>query len=910
MRPLKLTVSAFGPYAGKAEIDFEKLGRSGLYLVTGDTGAGKTTIFDAVMYALYGQTSGTNRAPSMMRSKYADMDTPTFVELVFESRGEMYTVRRNPEYERNSRRGSGTVRETASRLLILPDGRTIEKERETAEKIHEIVGVTASQFSQIVMIAQGDFMKLLTAGTDERQEIFRDIFSTNLYRDFQMRVKNDALALHRECEEYEKDLKRYAEAAVYTDSSMNARRLSGSVSVSDTISILSDIISEDEKLLENKNAKLKEYDDKYTQICEEIRIETERKREEENLKELRRGIAESEEKIAGYLEKIKKAEEGVSEAEKCEKEAAAISMRLSDYDRLEEKKKELEYAKRRFLDTENRLDKAREVNRRLKEELAALREELSSFTDVSGDRERLEHEKTRISDDIYRIGSLRADIREADTRKAQLEEAEKQYIKAQKRADDAQCEFASLRRAYNAGVAGIMASELEDGDACPVCGSRVHPDKACLSEKSPSEEEVNMAEKKAGESADDAASKSRESGRISGEYSALMEKVNELEEKLLGGKDIDVTEAEYSRKLDEVNKKIKQIDAAVKRKSELDRIVPEKEKTAGVSDTEIEELSNRLASEKAEVSSFESAVSEIGKGLLFDSGREAENRILLLKKTAGDIRGKIETLKNRHREEEAAYAGLCGALSEKEARLSEIRPHDAEELESAKKSFEEYRKSISSEIKDADYRIRTNRSILEKIRKTLDEAEEKENEYRWMKTLSDTANGNLSGRDRIAFETYVQMTYFDRIIARANVHLMKMSSNKYDLKRSTESENGRKQFGLDLSVTDHYNGTERSVKSLSGGESFIAALSLALGLSEEVTASAGGIRLDTMFVDEGFGSLDDDTLTQAVTALTTLSEDSRLIGIISHVGELKSRIDKQIVVTKERTGGSSVKLVI
>ena len=268
MRPLKLTVSAFGPYAGKAEIDFEKLGRSGLYLVTGDTGAGKTTIFDAVMYALYGQTSGTNRAPSMMRSKYADMDTPTFVELVFESRGEMYTVRRNPEYERNSRRGSGTVRETASRLLILPDGRTIEKERETAEKIHEIVGVTASQFSQIVMIAQGDFMKLLTAGTDERQEIFRDIFSTNLYRDFQMRVKNDALALHRECEEYEKDLKRYAEAAVYTDSSMNARRLSGSVSVSDTISILSDIISEDEKILENKNAKLNEYDDKYTQICE------------------------------------------------------------------------------------------------------------------------------------------------------------------------------------------------------------------------------------------------------------------------------------------------------------------------------------------------------------------------------------------------------------------------------------------------------------------------------------------------------------------------------------------------------------------------------------------------------------------------------------------------------------------
>lgn len=910
MRPLKLTVSAFGPYAGKVEIDFERLGRSGLYLVTGDTGAGKTTIFDAVMYALYGQTSGTNRIPSMMRSKYADMDTPTFVELVFESRGETYTVRRNPEYERKSRRGSGTVREAASRILILPDGRTIEKERETSEKIHEIVGVTASQFSQIVMIAQGDFMKLLTAGTDERQEIFRDIFSTNLYRDFQTRIKNDVLALHRECEEYEKDLKRYTEAIVYTDASPDAQRLNDSVSVSETVSILSGIISEDEKLLEYMNGKLKGCEEEYSSICEKIRTETERKKEEERLKELRSSIKESEGKIVDFLEKIKKSEEGLTEADVYEKEAAELSLRLSDYDRLAEKKKALEDAVCRFDETGARLENARKINRSLKEELAVLKEEMSSFTDIKGDRERLENEKTRISEDIAGIGKLRDDIRTAKIRKAQLKEAEEKYIKAQKKADDDQSEFAALRRAYNAGVAGIMASELEDGDACPVCGSRVHPDKAGLSENSPSEEEVNRAENKARKSADDAASKSRESGRLSGEYSALSEKVNELAHKLLGGKDIDETEEEYNGKLTEISGKLKKIDDAVKRKNELDRLIPEKEKSTVRSDTEIEELALKLAADKAEVSSHESAVSEIGKGLAFDTGKEAENRIRLLKKKAGDIRDGLEAIRKKCRDEEAVLAGLSGALSEKEARLSCIKPYDSDELEDRKKSAEANKKSISSEIKDADYRIRTNRLILENISKTMDEAAAKESEYSWMKTLSDTANGNLSGRDRIAFETYVQMTYFDRIIARANVHLMKMSANKYDLKRSTVSENGRKQFGLDLNVTDHYNGTERSVRSLSGGESFIAALSLALGLSEEVTASVGGIRLDTMFVDEGFGSLDDDTLTQAVTALTTLSEDSRLIGIISHVGELKSRIDKQIVVTKERTGGSSVKLVI
>jgi DNA repair protein SbcC/Rad50 len=255
-------------------------------------------------------------------------------------------------------------------------------------------------------------------------------------------------------------------------------------------------------------------------------------------------------------------------------------------------------------------------------------------------------------------------------------------------------------------------------------------------------------------------------------------------------------------------------------------------------------------------------------------------------------------------------SGYESSIKSLKSQLSSGCALDKDEELEKKTDIENKKGEDDAKSKAIHTRIETNTQALTNIRAKSDSLSELEKRYTWMKSLSNTANGNISGKEKIMLETYIQMTYFERIIDRANTRLMTMSGGQYELKRRREAENNRSQSGLDLDVIDHYNGTERSVKTLSGGESFKASLSLALGLSDEIQASAGGVKLDTMFVDEGFGSLDEESLDQAMRALSGLADGNRLVGIISHVGELKNRIDKQIIVTKDKSGGSRATIVV
>lgn len=910
MRPVKLTMSAFGPYAGTTIIDFDKLGKSGLYLVTGDTGAGKTTIFDAVTYALYGEPSGSNRQTGMLRSKYAAENVPTYVELEFEVRENRYTVYRSPEYMRPKKNGSGYVRQQPARRLYMPDGRILEKEGEVADEIHQITGVTRNQFSQIVMIAQGDFLRLLTAGTKERQAIFRDIFGTEMYQVFQQKIKADASELEKQCRETENALNQYIGGIVIEPGSILEQKMSEGVTAAGCIELLKAALDEDKgayaAVCEEKKQKEKEL----SQIEITLKKEEEICRDEEKLRQLDDSVSEGKKRLEKLALELSAAKEKLPDAEAAEKEAAGLSAVLDDYDVLSDKKLQLERTAERIKSLDSDIQKKEKESADERKELTSMKAELDSCADAGEKLQKAESEKEALCRMMEQIIQVRDEKKLIEETEGELSEAEKRYVKAQKLSDEAQDVFKVMRRRFNLSVAGIMASELEEGMPCPVCGSIMHPDKACLSEDAPSEEEVNEAEKKAAAKAEAAAEAGRNAGVIKGSLDALVKKHGETKEKLTAGEDLDQLEKRVSEGINAAEKEISDAKKKNERKKLLSSLIPKTEKSAEEKEKQAVKLKEEMISAQAEGKSLEASVAELRKKLVFSGRKEAEEKISKLNAAAESIRKKIKDIEKVSADVREKNALLGGSADTIRSRITAEKRQDTGKLKAELTDKRTTKEMLSGKAEELNYRISANTAALENISSTYRQAEEKEKKYGWMKTLSDTANGTLAGRDRIAFETYVQMAYFDRILARANVHLMKMSGSKYDFRRSRNSDGVRGQAGLELNVIDHYNGTERSVRSLSGGESFIASLALALGLSEEVTASAGGIRIDAMFVDEGFGSLDEETLSQAVSALNTLSEDNRLIGIISHVGDLKSRIERQIVVTKDKTGGSRVDMIL
>ena len=361
---------------------------------------------------------------------------------------------------------------------------------------------------------------------------------------------------------------------------------------------------------------------------------------------------------------------------------------------------------------------------------------------------------------------------------------------------------------------------------------------------------------------------------------------------------------------DELDEKISRAQAEINRREEINELLPEKNKALESARETLNKLSDEVKAKTIENVSLEKRISELKKKLIFESKNEAENRILSLNEEAESIEKSYDEALKAVNANKEKLTSLKSAKAEIQKRLGNDTDIDLEKVRENKKLLEVRQAELDEKSKAVHSRITANKISLENINTRLAEIKKVEEKWRWMKALSNTANGNISGKEKIMLETYIQMTYFDRIISRANRRFLVMSSGQYELKRRTEAENNRSQSGLELDVIDHYNGTQRSVKTLSGGESFKASLSLALGLSDEIQSSAGGIRLDSMFVDEGFGSLDEESLSQAVKALSSLADGNRLVGIISHVGELKERIESQILVTKDKSGGSRAEIIV
>lgn len=921
MRPIKLIISAFGPYAKRVELDMDKLGENGIYLITGDTGAGKTTIFDAITFALYGSASGNNREPNMFRSKYANIDTPTEVELTFSYRDKIYNVRRNPEYERKAKKGDGLTVQKAEAELTYPDGRVLTNSKKVTKAIEEILGIDKNQFSQIAMIAQGDFMKLLLAPTEERKNIFREIFKTDFYRELQERLKRESGRLKDKYESTQSSVNQYISGVLAPEDSIIELKLdkakSGELTGEDTVELINEIISKDtaeeneceknlyecEKELEKVNIILKQAEE-YNKTQQQL-IDCTSQLEKEKTK-----LEES--KALLQLEKGKQPEK-----EALEQQITLLEAELPKYDELDTKQKDLKELVNSAKFKENLLETKNKAFISGTDELINLKAEKTKLETSGEQKERLLNEKTQAQEQKEKLSKLSDDLENLKTLCANQRNERANYKSLSIKAGKLLADYTSKYKAFLDEQAGILAQTLEENKPCPVCGSTSHPFPAQTSAKAPTKAELEQAKNASDIAQKEAENASNKAGEILGQVITVQKHVEYQIEALLGQCDIKESPEKTKNLISDLNTKIKFLETAIKneennisRKNSLDVLIPQKETAVKNTETEINNLKNEIAVNYTKKEELESQIEVIKKGLKYDSKIDAEynKKLLLNKKDA--YNKSLENAERNFTNNNTEVSKLSGQSEQLKAQLDKSEKVDIKNMAVKKAELTEKKTNLTNRSKTLNTRITTNKTALLNINNKSAELIELEKKWTWVKALSNTANGNLPGKEKIMLETYIQMTYFDRIIERANLRLMVMTEGQYELKRRVEAENNRSQSGLELDVIDHYNGSERSVKTLSGGESFKASLSLALGLSDEIQASASGIKIDTMFVDEGFGSLDEESLQHAMKALSSLTEGNRLVGIISHVAELKEKIDNQIVVTKDKSGGSNVEIYV
>ena len=1045
MRPLKLTISAFCSYSGKTVIEMDRFGTNGLYLITGETGAGKTTIFDAITYALFGEASGESRLPSTLRSKYASPDAVTEVILTFAYDGSIYTVRRSPEYERPAKRGSERLtRKPAEAELTLPDGSVLTKIGDVNEKIREIISVDRGQFTRTVMIAQGDFVKLLTASTEERVEILRRVFKTDIFK----RIQEGFTAKCRELDELYKlrsgEVKQYIGAfSCSPDDPLlpeleRAKR--GEMPQNEMNALLRDITAEQEQLDIQLGGQLKETDAELSALGEVITKAEAAEKNRRDLDAVNHKLAElngenTRLKLALYsvAKKLPRAEELTLKiqtaadsmelfgeldsrnaeliAKRHEASEAVKRLRmyedkltglLGDIDALKAELSGLEGAEATLASARSKLGNAEEKRSRLEAfvndcksfnsltselsglsaKYASLSDELTKLTDSDNELAELKERCSELNTRKDALNVLAANAKEYEKTRAAAEKANSGYIALRAAYSEAEREFIDRQRRFYDQQAGILASGLRDGEPCPVCGSTSHPRPAEAPENAVSEAELKALEAKRSKLSADTNAASIRSGELSGALSNMLESLGK-DYKRLTGEDMpadtlaadiaallsecsaQVTEttmrlndaakrsarkteltsaavqlkdriteltgrteamrgelakrceellgtgltessaeaarsalSEYDKLISGYGRDVKISAKCVERRLEINVQLPQKEEQAAECRRNAASTGNGIAAANAAAEEIKRRTDELTAKLGYESRSEAQKHIE--KMTAEKLA--IEKENERAQNELERCGRQLAELSGKKTTLEQLISLAPETDGSAEKlrrgELLALREKLLGMQKDAGAVLLANRGLLQKIAAAAEGAAAVEKELIPMRTLADTANGTLTGRDKITLEAYAQTAYFDRIIALANLRLGRMTNGQYELTRRRTPISKSGKSGLDLDITDNFNGSVRDVRSLSGGESFKAALALALGLSDEIQ-SRSSVDLDTMFIDEGFGSLDENSLDRAVSVLSELSGSNRLIGIISHVDGLKSRIDRQLTVTKQ-----------
>lgn len=885
MKPLKIKISAFGPYKNCIDIDFEKLGESGIFLITGDTGAGKTTIFDSISFALFGEVSGSDRPVPSVRSDFADNDTETFVELEFTHKNKKYKIRRNPAYERTKKRGEGTTKTSADASLEYDD-KVISGTKNVDIKIEEILGINSKQFKQISMLAQGEFLKILFAESKDRTEIFRRIFDTDIYNQIARRLADKTRIAKAELEQLKDYFAINSSNIVWKDGIQ-------SVQPKDVNELFI------QEILEKLQQEIKVNSEQFGKCQEQIS-----KQSYENSKMEKEITAQKDkndkidrcQKLQEEQKVLQEKQEDIKQKEiLIQKSQEIINKILPKEDKKKELEKEISQKQKVLQDISEKIELGKKKEEKFKQILELIEIIKVQFQKYS----ELKDGKTELEDKIKKLQVI---IKEQENKKIASENAQKLEAEWEKLST----EVLEKEKEFFKEQAGILAEKLKENEPCPVCGSLHHPNLAIKSTSVLTKEELdNLKEKeeKSRKTLTDATNKVTE---INSKIETLIKEFGEKP-------DVELYNKKYAEISEELEKAYNQLNDNYKKIMLKDIVIESFEY-----DIFKEKITNKISKEREEFLKLQTQQEENKKQIdeLLQKKEKAQNDYQNTLKELGfenEEQYKKSVLNNLQieifsKEIEKYKTDVTINATKLEEIQKEIKGFEKVDLTAKIQEFNNKKQELENmRRQQMEYHriFENNNRILVDLQTNSKKLDSKIKEFTMVEDLSKIANGTVYGKRRIEFEQFVQASYFDMVIIEANKRLLKMTDNRFLLVRKESSERVSDKIGLELEVIDNYNGKRRDVKSLSGGEAFKAALSLALGLSDVIQSYSGGIVVDTMFIDEGFGSLDTESREQAINTLNQLTDNHKLIGIISHVTELKERIDKKIIVTKS-TGGSKI----
>ncbi len=856
MKPVRLTLCAFGPYAGTCTLDLSGFGSSGLFLISGDTGAGKTALFDAITFALYGETTGAYREPDMLRSDYAIPTDTTFVELEFTHRGRTYTVNRTPEQTRAKRRGEGVTTVPGSAALTQEPDAPVTGTKAVTAAVTALLGIDARQFAQISMIAQNDFARLLNASSADRAEILRRVFDTASYQRLGSAARTKAGEALRQAELANHTVVQLLAALQPAPGSPHTGELADAQDSRDpyrapaALDWAAEMIEADTALTAEQSQQLDILD---------ARIEAQSAAVE---------AAQNRAKLLSSLD------EAQAKAAELTAQAPALN---AEWDKTEARRPEL----------------------------AELDAKLQRFA---------EQDCQALLDDIPRLHTAQANWqRTAD-----------EYRQKQQQADAAQHSSAEMQRALNAARAGILAQDLVDGTPCPVCGALHHPAPAAPAPSHVTEAACNKAAQAAASAAAEASKASTAAGEAKAAAQTQRDTLyartaaflarrrphytgpqadaltpDELQTALQAQHDsLRRGLAEVHDRMANAESRKKDLEKLTRKKAQLQAQRPDQANA-------VEQARTAQANAEKAAAEAQTRLAEGQKNLPWPDAAAMAAARAETQKQRRTLQAALDAAaksRDAFSKELAAAQSAAQTLAE-QAGDTASRPDPAAQQQ-ALTALQAERKNLRDQNQAALHRLDTNRDALTKLKKAITAAESARANAAMLDNLSKTINGNLTQKQKLPFEQYVQSFYFDGVVAAANRRFTRMTGGQYTLRRRQSADIAAKT-ALELDVFDAYTGKTRPVGSLSGGESFLAALSLALGISDTIQESAGGISVDTLFVDEGFGTLDADALQKAIDTLTALAGSDKLVGIISHVETLQDRIPKQILVQKTKCGSKA-----
>ncbi len=940
MRPLELRLSAFGPYAGTVDIDFSRFGDHGLYLIYGDTGSGKTMLFDAIAFALFGESSG-GRDIRTLRSDFADSETQTEVSLTFEHAGRTYQVVRRPQQKLARRRAGGEgasdlVERTAAAELTSGDVTLASSVRQVNEQIIDLLGLSYGQFRQVTMIAQGAFRDLLCTDPAEREVVLRKIFGTEELDRFSAELARVAKEAHEELDrarsEFGSCVKRLDRGIIVVHDPVQRvlSREQPALSAQDCIDAAKTIVERQR----GEIAHAEQVRDRAREDTIEARV---RLRTAEATVAALEGAEEAKRahvRASAHVTVFKRALDDASAGYEDEHRALLVreeelGKSLPRYDELEGRKAEAACAQARAAELAKRRDDLEARRAHLEASVAHAQVELSVAHDVASELERAKVQAAEVEQRAIRAQQVADALAALVHERANVETCGTEVRALRTEAEEARRQADELFCALVADDAAFVASSLMEGRPCPVCGSTTHPAPAVASDVAPDRGSLTVARAKQEEAearmhqAQDAflalSTKVRERSKTS--LAAASELVGAIVDDV--GNELEGADAErmamgrlaaFRQVLrDELATNRERAHALEQKLSELDALrvqLEEDEAQLATTRKELVTLAGSCEVAMADAATAQARADEMAALLPYSSRDEADQELARTRQHRIEIEQELALARTSYEKALSEQASAASVLEERRARLAELGVHEGDDQPGTTKAKRELmvaqaaEQSADKEVRGAEARVSMNNQTIKEMEQVAATLPGLERAAIAADRVSRIARGQASGTNRISFERYVLGFYFDQIVICANRRLGIMSGGHYQLVRNTDGES-RGKGGLSLDVVDYATGKRRPVSSLSGGESFEASLSLALGLSDYAQQRAGGMHLDTVFIDEGFGSLDPDSLEQVMRVLSELASGDCLVGIISHVEELEKRIEQRIEVQSSPDGSSA-----